>query len=187
MTQTWPVAVALLAWLSTAAAAGDPEAGRRKANTCNACHGVAGFKEVPRLGAQTASYLTAALKAYETQARKHRTMEDVARGLTARDTLDVAAFYASLASATATPAAGEAPARARDCGACHGDMGDRAAAPDVPLLAGQSIGYLVLALREYRSGQRAHPVMQEQARGLTDSDIADLAGWYSSLPGLVLK
>lgn len=187
MTKAWLIALALLAWLSTAAAAGDPAAGRRKANTCNACHGVAGFKEMPRLGGQSASYLSAALKAYETQTRKHRTMEDVARGLTPRDTLDLAAFYASLARSTAAPPPGEAPARARDCGACHGQAGDRAAAPDVPLLAGQSSGYLALALKEYRSGLRAHPVMQEQARGLTDEEIADLAGWYSALPGLVLK
>ena len=187
MTATWPIALALFASLSVGAATGDAEAGKRKANTCNACHSVAGFKEMPRLGGQSASYVTAALKAYETHVRQHRTMQDVARGLTARDTADLAAFYASLPRASNTAAAGESPAQARDCSACHGDLGDRAAAPDVPLLAGQSAGYLVLVLKEYRSGQRAHAVMQEQARTLTDLEIAELATWFGSLPGLVLK
>jgi len=181
------LAAAMVASAPAAAAGGDRAAGQRKANTCNACHAVGGFKEMPRLGGQSASYLSATLKAYETHARAHRTMQDVARGLTARDIADLAAFYASLPRASGEPESGEAPLRAKDCAACHGDRGDRPAADDVPVLAGQSAGYLALTLREYRSGQRVHPIMLEQARGLSDEDIAALAQWYAARPGLVLR
>ncbi len=72
------------------------------------------------------------------------------------------------------------------CGACHGENGDKPLAPDYPILAGQHPSYLEAALKAYRSGRRDHPIMQMQveALGLTDSDIARLAAYFGSKPGL---
>lgn len=72
------------------------------------------------------------------------------------------------------------------CGACHGEKGDKPLAPDYPVLAGQYADYLEAALKAYRDGRREHPIMsmQVKALGLTDSDIAKLAQYFSSQQGL---
>jgi cytochrome c553 len=36
-------------------------------------------------------------------------------------------------------------------------------------------------LRAYRSGERRHEIMAVIAKPLTDTDIADLAAWFSSI------
>jgi cytochrome c553 len=67
------------------------------------------------------------------------------------------------------------------CIGCHGIPDYRTAFPEVysvPMIAGQSPGYIVKALREYRSGDRSHPSMRAIARGLSDQDMADLAAYY---------
>jgi len=47
--------------------------------------------------------------------------------------------------------------------------------------------YLEQVLRDYRSGARKHPVMQEQATTLSDQDISELAAYYASRGGLFVK
>jgi cytochrome c553 len=168
------------------AAPGDPVAGKRKTVTCNACHGNSGFKSMPRLGGQSAAYVVEALRAFKEGRRPHSTMRDVAGALSERDMADLGAHYASLPRAAASEEA-PPPASAASCAACHGVQGADPATPDVAILAGQSAGYLELALREYRSGTRAHTIMQAVARGIEDAQIAELAAWFSSRPGLTAK
>lgn len=69
------------------------------------------------------------------------------------------------------------------CLGCHGIEGYRNAYPSfrVPKLGGQKAGYLVIALKGYRSGERAHPTMQAQATSLTDQQIEDVAAYLASL------
>ncbi|MBT8084604.1 MAG: cytochrome c4 [Woeseia sp.] len=66
------------------------------------------------------------------------------------------------------------------CLGCHGIDGYRNAYPSyrVPKLGGQKTGYLEIALKAYRSGDRDHPTMQAQGGSLTDQDIADLAAYF---------
>lgn len=86
----------------TAAAAGDPEAGRITAYTCTGCHGIPGYSNVyptynvPRIGGQNYEYLVVALKAYRDGKRRHSTMELQARALSDQEIADVAAYFASL-------------------------------------------------------------------------------------------
>ena len=70
------------------------------------------------------------------------------------------------------------------CLGCHGIRGYRAAYPNyaVPRLRGQSVQYLIAALKEYRSGARAFPTMHLQAQSLTDQDIADVAAYLAGKP-----
>ena len=185
-------AVFLMVNLLCHAAEGDPAAGKRKTVTCNACHGQSGFKGMPKLGGQSAAYLTAALRAYKEDRRMHATMRDVARALSERDMADLAAHYAA-----APKGAGESIATpdtvvrhsvvVERCAACHGALGTQPSAPEVALIAGQSPGYLDQALRDYRSGARPHPVMQEQARDLDDRQIAEVVAWYAMQKGLFVK
>ncbi len=69
------------------------------------------------------------------------------------------------------------------CLGCHGIEGYRNAYPSyrVPKLGGQKAGYLVIALKGYRSGERSHPTMQAQATSLTDQQIEDVAAYLASL------
>jgi len=47
--------------------------------------------------------------------------------------------------------------------------------------------YLVKALKDYKSGARKNPIMAPMVANLTARDIEDLAAYYSSQKGLVLK
>lgn len=180
-------AMALMAAaLSQAAAEGDPAAGRRKTVTCNACHGQSGFKSMPKLGGQSVAYLIAALRAYKEDRRVHATMRDVAHALSERDIADLAAHYGAVPKVVGEGVTA-APAVVEPCAACHGSEGAQPAAPEVALIAGQSPGYLDQVLREYKSGSRPHPVMQEQVRELGDAQIAELVAWYAAQKGLSVK
>ncbi len=69
------------------------------------------------------------------------------------------------------------------CIGCHGIQGYQASFPEVykvPMLAGQSAGYIASALTAYKKGERKHPTMRGIAAGLNDSDIADLAAYYET-------
>jgi cytochrome c553 len=87
--------------MPTTWAAGDPAAGRIKADTCLGCHGVATYHNVyptyhvPKLGGQHAEYIVAALKAYQAGQRQHPTMQAQAATLSDQDMQDIAAFWQS--------------------------------------------------------------------------------------------
>ena len=95
-------AVAALSLLAAtgAQAAGDAEAGRLKANTCMGCHGIPAYNNVyptyrvPKLGGQSATYITSALHAYKSGERPHKTMQGQAASLSDQDIEDIAAYLA---------------------------------------------------------------------------------------------
>ena len=66
---------------------GDAQNGRTLSYTCQGCHGLTGYKNaypsfhVPRIGGQSAEYLTQALTEYKKGNRKHPTMQAQAREL----------------------------------------------------------------------------------------------------------
>lgn len=67
------------------------------------------------------------------------------------------------------------------CTACHGADGN-SVVPAWPKIAGQLESYLIKELKEYRKGekgQRFEPTMFSQTQSLTDSDILDLAAYFS--------
>ncbi len=73
-----------------------------------------------------------------------------------------------------------AKAKAGQCFVCHGADG-LAKVPDAPNLAGQNEGYLVKALKEYRSGKREHEMMNTIAKNLSDQDMALVAAYFSGI------
>lgn len=50
----------------------------------------------------------------------------------------------------------------------------------MPKLGGQNANYILAALKEYKSGERAHSTMQAIAAGLSAQDMADLAAYYAA-------
>lgn len=82
------------------------------------------------------------------------------------------------------PAAGQK--LSQTCMACHGPDGN-SPAPDFPKIAGQHYDYLVKVLKDYKSGTRKSPIMAPMVANLTPRDIEDLAAYYSSQKGLVIK
>jgi len=97
----------------------------------------------------------------------------------------VAALISSAVLAAGDPAAGKEKAQ-QVCAACHGADGNSATA-DFPKLAGQHGDYLVAALGQYKSGKRKNAIMAGFAGTLSDKDMADLAAYFSSQSGLVIK
>jgi len=87
---------------TSVAFAADPEAGRKKAESCLGCHGVEHYVNtyptyhVPKLGGQHGAYIASALQAYKNQQRSHATMHANAASLSAEDIADIAAYFSSL-------------------------------------------------------------------------------------------
>lgn len=85
----------------------------------------------------------------------------------------------TFSASAADPAAGKA--KATLCAACHGPNG--ISLNDLwPNLAGQKEAYLKKQITAFREGQRQDPSMQPMVSNLTDTDIDNLAAYFSSLP-----
>jgi cytochrome c553 len=61
---------------------------------------------------------------------------------------------------------------------CHGVHGE-GGADGIPRLAGQNPAYLSHALSMFKAGTRASPTMQAIAQGLSDTQMAQLADYFS--------
>ncbi|MBM3393346.1 MAG: hypothetical protein FJY37_01615 [Betaproteobacteria bacterium] len=168
------------------AAGGDPEAGRKKTVTCNACHGQASMQSVPNLGGQSPTYFVAAMRAYQDGKRGHATMGDVAKAYSDKELKNFVAYYTQFI-AESTVSGAEQPASALACEACHGPDGRAPVIPESAVLAGQKAPYPKTTLREYRAGTRKHAVMQGAVGGLSDADVDALSAYYAGLWGLVAK
>lgn len=72
------------------------------------------------------------------------------------------------------------------CAACHGQDGNSPTGA-FPKLAGQNDDYLAQALKAYKTKARSNAIMNGQAAGLSDQDIADLSAYYASQAGLKYK
>jgi len=85
--------------------------------------------------------------------------------------------YVGSAMAAGDAAAGKAKTVA--CAGCHGANG-QGVKPN-PALAGKSEDEIVQALKDYKSGKRANPVMKSLATPLSDQDMANIGAYYASL------
>jgi cytochrome c553 len=82
-----------------------------------------------------------------------------------------------LASADVMPGQGKYAA----CGACHGVRGQGGVGP---MLAGQTVEYIVSRLRSYKAGETVGPqsaLMWGQASMLSEDDIKDLAEYINTM------
>jgi cytochrome c553 len=171
-------------------AEGDAARGKVLAYTCHGCHGVPNYKNafpnysVPKLGGQSAAYLTSALKAYAAGERPHQTMHSQATTLTEQERADVAAYLQSQVVQPNKEVIGTSPPATQTCVACHGADGAKTVAPDYPILAGQYADYIVHALKDYKSGKRKNPIMAGIISGVNEQDFDAIAQFFSQQRGL---
>lgn len=66
------------------------------------------------------------------------------------------------------------------CSACHGVAGI-SANPTWPNLAGQKGPYLVSQIKAFRDGKRDSALMAPMVKDLSDSDIGNIAAYFSGL------
>jgi cytochrome c553 len=98
---------------------------------------------------------------------------------TMKKILTICLLFAAFNSYADDVAEGRAKAEAA-CALCHGARGI-ATLPNAPNLAGQPAIYVSEQLRNYRSGKRQGDVMNMIAKNLSDSEIAQLAAWFSAI------
>jgi cytochrome c553 len=183
-------AVALLLAAAVAPAA-DPEAGRRKAQVCAACHGPDGNATIPgtpSLAGQPMFFTHWQLIKYRDGRRKDPQMSPLAEKLDDADMADLAAFYAAqpargrpAATEAARVAAGRQLAEQHHCTSCHrpGLTGQQQAAR----LAGQDFDYLLRLLRGFkaRTASDLDGTMTVATQPLQDDEIVSLVHFLASL------
>lgn len=183
------------------AAQGSVEAGRTKAVTCAACHGVDGNSVTPDwpvLAGQHADYIVRQINAFKNGDRVNVTMKPFADMLSDQDARDVAAYFASQTPAPkgADPALislgqqiyrGGIPDRGvAACIACHGPAGDGNPLAAYPRIAGQHATYVTSTLKAYQAGERrsdtdVNQMMRNTASLLRDDEIRALASYVQGL------
>lgn len=169
---------------------------------CATCHGVAGEGDgalAPRLAGADPGHLVRQIENFANGRRRHAQMSWIAARLDWRARQRVAAYYAALPVPEGGAAAldpevcaaevlyhrGDPQRGIEACSTCHGDAGE-GVGPGNPPLAGQPAPYLAAQLSAWRSGERyGDPlgVMLSISRRLSDSELANLAGYTAALPG----
>lgn len=173
-------------------------------NRCERCHGLEGRAEQddrPNLAGQSQNYLVKQLLDFKAGAaasiwpgRIQRLMSPHAKELDDQQVADVAAYYSSrecLGSLRKPIVAPPRPKIAARCEACHGPGGAAPQSPSLPRLAGQNLAYLVNQIGQFKdhahglpvsaSGQfRGHPLMDHEAKPLSDKEIRGLAAYFSA-------
>lgn len=176
---------------------------------CHGATGLNPSPNFPNLAGQKAAYIVKQLADFKSGARTDMMMAPMAVNLSEQDMADLAAYFSSQkrtsekpaasngSSTTTTASAGSVdivtftPAKAlyagdvkagqgksAMCASCHGADGNSPIAM-YPKLAGQSANYLAKQLADFKSGDRANPVMAGMVAGLSEQDMNDLAAYFA--------
>ena len=173
--------------------------------SCSSCHQQNGAGQpdvgIPRLAGLNSSYIAAQLEYFATGARHDPVMSPYAAMLTPVQRQAVADYFASLPVPEQPDLAQASAARVDrgrtlfldgdyrtgllSCSQCHGRTG-LGVGDFSPQLAGQSADYVAQKLHQWQSGDPRDPkgsFMRAEASHLTQSEIAALAAFVSSLQG----
>lgn len=180
---------------------GSADAGKARALTCTACHGVEGNSANPmwpNLAGQHAPYVAAQLQAFRDGTRQDPLMSAQAMALSDDDIANLAVYFESLpgaAQAVANPAVvenGEALYRGGNvdtgvaaCMACHGPTGAGNPAAGYPALKGQHAAYTAKQLLAYADGLRETDgktrIMRDIAARLSKEEIEAISSYVQGL------
>lgn len=155
------------------------------ANACFTCHGLDGAGDgdtAPRLAGLDAGYLHKQLEDYAAALRKDDTMASIAKRLTPRARVAVAAYYSALPPRPTSVSTAPAPAAYAACVECHGALGEGAGTAG-PAIAGQPAPYTAEQLRRWRTAERRNDprgVMRIAAGRLSDAESVAIASWLSA-------
>ncbi len=180
---------------------GSVEAGKARAATCMACHGLEGNSSNPtwpNIAGQNAPYLLAQLQAFKDGSRKDPLMDPQAALLSDEDMVNLAVYFENLPAAAQAIAdasllhkgetlyrGGNVEDKKTACLACHGPTGRGNPAAKYPALKGQHATYTAKQLHDYANGDRTTDgktrVMRDVADRLSDEDIAALSAYIQGL------
>lgn len=169
---------------------------------CAVCHGARGEggPAFPPLAGNGATYLLDQLNHFANNSRVQPVMHPIAKGLSAQQRADVAAFYAGLPRDQKPVTARMAPATPQDAGAwlvqrgrwsdgipacaqCHGP-GGLGVGEHFPALAGLSAAYMQEQISAWQAGKRPPgplQLMSTVAQKITPEDIKAVAAYYAQL------
>lgn len=193
--------------VSAVALAGDPAAGKEKAQPCTACHGPDGNSAAPsfpKLAGQNEKYMIKQLQDIQSGARPVPQMTGQLDGMDDGDFADIAAWYASqeMTTGQAEPdlvekgekiyRAGIADREIPACTGCHSPTGQGNAAAGYPVLAGQHAQYTAAQLRAFRAAADGDPsgrhndgeekqTMRSIAFALSESEIEAVSSYIEGL------
>lgn len=177
-------------------AAGNPEAGKKKAEACGACHGEDGNSSAPifpKVAEQHAPYIAKQLHDFKSQKRSDPTMGALSEPLSAVDIDDLAAYYAKqrIKPEQGKPnphgemlyRAGNPKTGLPACTGCHGPNGSGNPQALFPAINGQYAAYIEKTLQDFQSGARANDangVMRTIAGKMSEEDIRAVSDYLSS-------
>ena len=165
-------------------------------SACAQCH--ANSSGVfPRIAGQSPYYLGKQMHDFASGIRTNAVMTPIAKGLSAEDVADLAAYYASVASPFLPLAGGDptlvkrgeqlakigdASKDLQSCNDCHGPDG-AGEPPAIPYLAGQYANYIASQLKMWQLGSRKSSAntMGYIAKRLDDQDVAAVAAYFQQV------
>jgi cytochrome c553 len=195
-----------IAWTSSTLgeiAAGNAQHGGFIAMNCTACHGEGGVSKsglFPTLAGMEAAVIYKQLDDYRSDKRVWGVMGAMAKALSAKDSADVAAYFASRSGGLPAIGAARVPESGRSlrqndpatrlvfagdpqrgvppCSACHGPGGYKVGAP---ALQGQQPAYIERQLAAFTQGMRQNDInvqMRTIAKQLTPEEMHAVAAFY---------
>lgn len=186
---------------------GNPLAGQAKAEDerCVECHGhdgnandiedgVGNIGKFPRLAGQNAAYIVKQFREFRSGKRNNETMSIMAKTVSDTDLADIAAYFSAQKLIAGQVSGinpqgrnlflgGDAARGILPCAGCHSGAAAESSGEN-PRIAGQHRRYLQKQLIEWRAGERRNSpgdIMNNVAKGLSDTEIDALADYVSSL------
>jgi cytochrome c553 len=166
--------------------------GATLALNCTMCHGAQGISasDSPNLAGQYPEVIIKQLHDFKSGKRQSSLMEAIAKGLSDRNIVDLAAYFAYLPKARTAPTTYDEalPALVRvgaplrniaPCISCHGGVDQKLGAP---WIEGMPKDYLVEQLRAFASGARrndSEAQMRNMVRGMTAAEMDEVATFYA--------
>jgi sulfide dehydrogenase cytochrome subunit len=159
---------------------------------CSGCHGSDGISAgeyIPSISGLDFRYFMGTMLKFRSGERASTVMGRIARGYDLGELRRISRYFAD------QPWGGDAPGgtdsglvrrgkaiHRQSCVECHDDDG-RYQDKDIPRLAGQRAGYLLLQMQDYRDGVPAMPQppkMKEHLQPLNDEDLDALSRFYAA-------
>ena len=166
--------------------------GGMRVRLCQYCHGKDGNSKkdsIPNLAAQNPVYLLTQFEYFRTGVRKNRVMNDLARGLTDEERINIALYYASQDVKRETKNinvnSGDykqgSQLYKQTCISCHGEKGY--GKQSLPRIAGQNYAFISKTLLAYKNktGLRPDSPMIAVASALSDREIMSISTYASSM------
>lgn len=158
---------------------------------CQYCHGKDGNSvknDIPNLAEQNPIYLLTQFEYFRNDKRKNKVMNELAKGLTAEERINIALYYASQdvsyqADANVNSGIYKQGEKVYNnvCINCHGAKGK--VQQSLPRVAGQKQDFLISTLTNYKMqrGVRPDSPMLGIASGLTNEQIKAVSVYVSTL------